>query len=133
MTEDQIAAQVAQNIPKEEHIPAPEVKEEPQPSAFESNIELNDPAISLQLTDYFNVGRIDRFNEETQRQLREVYRWAAETAQSKEMDKVLPIIRMVEMEIGASFSEDRLARIAKWVRLQKQSAVLRAQMGALYG
>lgn len=133
MTEDEIAAQVATNIQTEEHIPAPVVQEEPQPSAFESNIELNDPGISLQLTDYFSVGRLDRFNEETQRQLREVFRWAAERVQSKEMDKVLPMIRMVEMEIGSSFAEDRLARVAKWVRLQKQSEVLRAQMGALYG
>lgn len=133
MNEDAIAAQVAQNIQKEEHIPAPVAPEEPQPSAFESNVELNNPAISLQLVDYFSVGRIDRFNEETQRQLRAVYRWAAEQLQSTELDKILPLIRQVEMEIGSSFKEDRLARLAKWVNLQKQSEVLRAQMGALYG
>lgn len=133
MTEDQIAAQVAKNIPKEEHIPAPVVAEEPQPSAFESNIELNDPSISLELVDYFNIGRIDRFNEETQRQLRSVYRWAAEHAQSTELDKILPLIRQVEMELGVTFADDKLARLSRFVHLQKQSEVLRAQMGALYG
>lgn len=133
MQEDQIAAKIAQNIPTEVHIPSPVVEQEPQPSAFESNIELNDPAIGMQLVDYFDIGRIDRFNEETQRQLRTVYQWAAEKAQSTDKAAVLTIIRQLEMELGATFTTDRLARLSKFVRLNKQSEALRLQMDALYG
>lgn len=133
MDEAQIAAQTAKNIPTEEHIPAPVVPEEPQQSAFETNMEINDPAISLQLIDYFNIPNIDRFNEHTQRQLRTIYQWAAETAQSKELDKVLPVIRTLENELGATFTTDKLQRLAKFVTLQKQANVLRYQMEHLYG
>lgn len=132
MDEQIIAAQQAAKIQTEPHIPAPIVDEAPQPSAFETNIELNDPAIGLQLTDYFDVGRIDRFNEVTQRQLRSVYQWAAERAGSTELGKVLQTIRSVEMELGATFAPDRLARLAKFVQLNRQSEVIRAQQDALY-
>lgn len=133
MTEEQIANKVAQNIQTEEHIPAPVVPEQPQESAFNSNVELNNPLTSLQLTDYFNLSRVDIYNEHTQRQLRDVFNWAAEKAESTELDKVLPIIRMLENELGATFTTDKLQRLAKFIKLQKQAEVLRMQQEALYG
>lgn len=133
MDESIIAANLAAKIETNIHIPAPVVDEAPQPSAFETNIELNDPAIGMQLTDYFDIGRIDRFNEVTQRQLRNVYQWAAEKAGSIELANVLQIIRSVEMELGITYAPDRLVRIAKFVQLNKQSEVLRLQQEALYG
>lgn len=132
MDEAQIAASLAAKIQTEEHIPAPVVEEEPQPSAFETSIELNDPAIGMQLTDYFDVGRIDRFNEVTQRQLRSVYQWAAERAGTTELANVLDVIRNVELELGATFAPDRLARLAKFVQLNKQSEAIRIQQESLY-
>ncbi len=133
MTEEQIANKVAQNIQTEEHIPAPVVPEQPQESAFNSNVELNNPLTSLQLTDYFNLSRVDIYNEHTRRQLRDVFNWAAEKAESTELDKVLPIIRMLENELGATFTTDKLQRLAKFIKLQKQAEVLRMQQEALYG
>lgn len=132
MDESIIAANLAAKIQTDTHIPAPKVEETPQPSAFESNIELNDPAIGLQLTDYFDVGRIDRFNEVTQRQLRSVYQWAAERAGTKELANVLNVIRNVELELGVTFAPDRLARLAKFVQLNKQSEAIRIQQESLY-
>lgn len=133
MDESIIAANLAAKIQTETHVPAPVVEETPQPSAFESNIELNDPAIGMQLTDYFDVGRIDRFNEVTQRQLRSVYQWAAERANSTELANVLNVIRNVELELGATFAPDRLARLAKFVQLNRQSEAIRIQQESLYG
>lgn len=132
MDEQTIANKIAQNIQTEEHIPAPVVAEEPQESAFNSNVELNNPLTSLQLTDYFNLSRVDIYNEHTQRQLRDVFNWAAEKAESTELDKVLPIIRMLENELGATFTTDKLQRLAKFIKLQKQAEVLRMQQEALY-
>lgn len=132
MDESIIAANLAAKIQTETHIPAPVVEEAPQPSAFETNIELNDPAIGMQLTDYFDVGRIDRFNEVTQRQLRSVYQWAAERAGTTELANVLDVIRNVELELGATFAPDRLARLAKFVQLNKQSEAIRIQQESLY-
>lgn len=132
MNEDIIAANLAAKIETNTHVPAPAVEEAPQPSAFETNIELNDPAIGMQLTDYFDIGRIDRFNEVTQRQLRGVYQWAAEKAGSAELANVLQVVRSVEMELGITYAPDRLVRIAKFVQLNKQSEALRIQQEALY-
>jgi hypothetical protein len=132
MDENIIAANLAAKIETNTHVPAPVVEEGPQPSAFETNIELNDPAIGLQLTDYFDIGRIDRFNEVTQRQLRSVYQWAAERAGSAELANVLGVIRSVELELGATYAPDRLVRIAKFVQLNKQSEAIRIQQDSLY-
>ena len=132
MDESIIAANLAAKIQTDTHVPAPVVEEGPQPSAFETNIELNDPAIGMQLTDYFDVGRIDRFNEVTQRQLRSVYQWATERAGTTELANVLNVIRSVELELGATFAPDRLARLAKFVQLNKQSEAIRIQQESLY-
>jgi len=132
MSETEIADQLAQNIQKEEHVPAPIVEEKPQPSAFDSNVALEDPTFALRLQDYFDVPRIERYNEETQKQLRSVYEWAAQRAGSTDLNEVLPIIRMLENELGATFTTDKLQRLAKFIKLQKQSEVLRIQQEALY-
>lgn len=136
MDEQTIAAQVAQNITKEEHIPGPyetgELKPNVGESAFQSNVQLTDPAISQRLADYFDVSRIDLYNEATQAQMRSIYEWAARKANSTELDQVLPIIQMLENELGATFTTDKLQRIAKFIKLQKQSEVLRMQQESLY-
>jgi len=132
MDENQIVAQVAQNIKTEVHIPAPEAPPDNSPSAFDSNVALNDPTFALRLQDYFDVPRIERYNEHTQRQLRDIYEWAAQKAGSTDLDQVLPIIRMLENELGATFTTDKLQRLAKFIRLQKQAEVLRMQQEQLY-
>jgi hypothetical protein len=136
MNEEQIANKVSQNIQTETHIPGPyetgELKPETGESAFDSNVELNLVSPGQQLVDYFEISRIDIYNEHTQRQLRDVYTWAAEKAQSTEMDKILTVIRSLEMELGATYTTDKLQRIAKFIKLQKQAEVLRLQQEALY-
>lgn len=132
MDEQQIAKTVAQNIPIEEHIPAPVIEEKPQPSAFETNIELTDPAISLQLADYFDLERLDRHNELTQKDMREVFRWAAEQAQSTDLNEVLKQIRVAEAQLGLTWKQGRLQKLAKYVHLDKQAQTIRLmQQGVL--
>lgn len=135
MDEQTIAARVAQNIKTEPHIPAPAptTPAEPLPSAFDSNVALNDPALGLQLADYFDLGRLEIHNEEFQRQMRSVYQWAAEIAQSTELDKVMSVVRVLENELGATWASDRLQRLAKWVKLNQQAKVLSLQLEALRG
>src|SRR5688572_8759169 len=133
-----IAQQVAQNIPRDEPAPisAPQdnqTMQEAGPSAFDSNVALNDIGLLTRIQDYFDVSRLDRYNEDTQKQLRNVYSWAADLAQSTDLDKVLPVIRALENELGVTFRQDKLQRLAKFVHLKKQSDVLQHQMGALRG
>lgn len=133
MNETQIAQKLAANIPREEHIPAPVVEQAPQPSALDSNIALESPTTGTQIADYFSLDRVDRFSEQTQRSLRIVYEWASEIAGSTDLDKVLPVLRAYELELGITYAPDRLARMAKIIHLQKQAKTAFAQMEALRG
>lgn len=134
MDESQIAAQVAKNIPREAPVePTPVVDEVPQPSAFETNVELNDPAIGMELADYFEVSKVDRFTEEAQRDLRSLYRWAAERAGSADKASVLQQLRVLEMELGLVYKPGRLQKLARWVSLDKQAEALRVEKEMLRG
>lgn len=133
MNENEIASQVAKAIPKETHVPAPVVPDAPQPSAFDSNIPIESAAVSTVVLDHFDIGRVDRYSEDTQRRLREIYQWAAETAQSQDPNSVLEVIRAAEIELGIGFAPDRLIRLAKFVKLKRQSQLINTQLGALYG
>lgn len=123
-----IAAQLAQGIPVE---PTPEpaapTKDEPQGEpAFSSNVEL-DVNKGREFMDYFGVDRISRHSEDTQRQIREVYRWASEAAQSHDTDKVYSKILELEEHLGIVYKPDKLDRIARWVEIEKKTRALRAQ------
>jgi hypothetical protein len=135
MDEAKVAEQVAQNIPKDEpvaEVTVP-VSEEPKLSAFETNIELNDPAISLRLADYLDVSKIDRLNDERQAQMRTLYRWGAEKANSTDLGDVLSKIRTLEVELGIRYKPDRLSTLSRWVKLNNQASSLRKEMEALSG
>lgn len=135
-TETQIALKVAENIPKEEPTTAetPVVtKPEPQLSAFETSVELNDPAISLQIADYMDVPRLERLSEERQVQMRLLYRWGAEQAGATDVGSVLDKIRVLETELGVRYKPDRLTILSRWVKLNNQAQSLRKEMEALHG
>jgi len=133
MDEQKIAEQVAQNIKTEEHIPAPEPKPEPTLNAFEVSVELNDPAISLQIADYFGITSTDRFNSEVQGQLRALYRWGAERAGSTDRGEVLQQLALLERELGVTFKPERLSTMSRWVKLDKQAEAIRKEKEVLSG
>lgn len=131
MNENQIAAQVAKNIPTDEPAAqAPETKKEEKPglSAFETSVELNDPAIGLEIADYFSLTKMDRWNEERQQQLRALYRWGAERASSVEKGDVLEQLALLERELGVMYKPDRLSTMSRWVKLDRQSKALQKEM-----
>lgn len=133
MDETKIAEQVAKNIKTEQHIPAPEVVEEPQPSAFESNVELSSEMLTAKLADYFDLSRVDRYDESYQRQIKTVHEWAAQRAQSLGTGDALEQIRILELELGVAFKPDRLPRLAKWVRLKQHADSINKEMEYLRG
>lgn len=127
MDEAQIAKQVAQNIKVEEHIPAPVDNTPEEPNPFTSNVEMNVNIYAQQLTDYFELDRISKYTEESQRQLREVFNWAAERSNAKDIETVFNTIRQLEMELGISLKPNRLMRLSKWMELDRKTRALRAQ------
>lgn len=127
MDEQQIAAKVAENIQVEEHIPAPVTPEQPQESAFTSNVELHVNTYGQQLSDYFGLDRTTRHTEEGQRQLREVFRWASQYSKAQDIEAVFQAIRQLEEQLGISFKSNRLGRLARWIELDQKTRALRAQ------
>lgn len=136
MNENEIVEQLAKSIPKEPEttdVAKPVASEEPQPSAFEANIELNDPAIGMRIADYYDVSKIDRFSEERQRQMRLIYRWGAEQAQSTELGPVLQKLQTLETELGIRYKPDRLTTVSRWIKLNNQAKALKQEMETLRG
>lgn len=134
MDESQIAAQVAQNIPQDEPEPAPiepSAPQEPGESAFKSHIDLTNPDTGLRLADFMGVGRTALYSEETQRDMKDLYRWASERANTNDIGEVLDVISALESELGISWEKARLQKLAHWVRLYNQSESIRKQMGYL--
>jgi hypothetical protein len=135
MNEKQIAEQLTQNIPQDTPVvdDKPVTATKPEPSAFESNVELNDPAIGLEIADFFGITKVDRFSEERQQQLRALYKWGAERAGSKDRSAVIMQLHLLERELGATFKPDRLATMSRWVKLDKQAEAIRQEQGFING
>lgn len=135
MDENQIAAEVAQNIPKEQTVDSATetVTKTQDGDAFKTHIDLTSPDTGVRLAEFLGVGRMAVYSEETQRDMKEVYRWASEKMESNDIGDVLGIIGSLEMELGIKWEKNRLQKMAHWVRLHNQAESLRKQMGYLSG
>lgn len=130
MNEASISARLTQNIPQDNPSQPPveeAVDNLPKESAFDSNIELNMQSEGVQLFDYFRTSPIDRYTDEIQMQLREVYRWAAKEARSNELVDVFNKIMELEQQLGISYQGKRLAKLSRWIALDRQTQSIRAQ------
>lgn len=127
MDETQIAQQVAQNIPQEPVVVSEPVVEQPaEPQPFHWNGEI-DNSTFMHLADTFGLDRISRHQENTQNELRSIYRYVAESLQTTDLNLILGKISEMEMGLGIAYREDRMQRLARWVALEKQTQILRRQ------
>lgn len=127
MNETQISQQVAQNIPQEPVVDSePVVEQTTEPQPFHWNGEI-DNSTFLHLADVFGLDRVSRHHEATQHQLRSIYRYAAETLQTTDLDLILGQISEMETGLGIAYKPDRMQRLARWVELEKQTQILRRQ------
>ncbi len=132
-SEAEVAAQVAQNIPQEEHTPAPEVEDTPKEPAYHLIDVTDDAALSLRLMDYLALAPTDRYNERAQTQLRGILNWVANTVQSAEAADILLMVQRIERELGIRARPNRLALLYKFVTLKQQTATIEKEMAVLKG
>lgn len=133
MNEAEIQQRLKQNTSDTDYKP-PTPAEPPQgDSAFQSNISLGDPVVSLQLQDYFELNRADRYSEERQHQLKTVLEWASATAQSNDMLDILQTIQRKELELGHQPFKDRLNRLYRLAKLEAQANFIELERQAIYG
>lgn len=128
MNEQQIAQKVAQNIPQEPVASEPTVEatEAPAEQPFSWNGEIDTNSFMI-LADAFNLDRISRHTEATQLQMRAIYRYAAESVKSTDVNLILGKISEMENQLGIGWRSDKMQRLARWVHLEKQTEVLRRQ------
>jgi hypothetical protein len=130
MDETQIAQQVAQNIPQEPVVsdPGTSTSETPTPEQpFHSNVPIDDMGTLLRVSDAFGLGRTEMHSQERQAQMREVVRLASEKAQSNDIGRILQEITAMEIQLGIVYKPDRLARLARWASIERQTQALRVQ------
>lgn len=134
MDETQIAAKVATNIPREIHVPAPDVPEVSVDGEIDyGHLNYEDPVLIQRFSDYFELPRMAKYTEESQRHIRTVLEWANQMTGSTDVADLLLYIQRAERELGINFKPNRLARVYRFVRIQEQALGLDKEMELLRG
>lgn len=134
MDESIIAANLAKNIPEE---PTPTVDTNITDTPINSDInhnpvQLDDPILNQRLSDYFELGRMDKYTEKAQLQLRTILEWAG--SQTSEQEDIMLVIARAERELGIQSRTNRLGLLYKFVKLQAESQRIQKEVELLtYG
>ena len=134
--EDQIVSQLS--VPKEELTPVPPItpdppKEEPkEDESFHDNLPLENTLEKMRLMDYFEIPQISRYQPEVATWLDQVIEWARTEAGSSEFTDMLRIINDQERIMGNKLKQDRLSKLANFVKINSQRRKLAEMERALY-
>lgn len=133
MTEEQIAAQLKQNIqaPQDNVIDTRPVAEEPEINLATTAINIDlDEMTQYKLHDYF--GEQYRPNDEVARQqLQYIYSEVSKLIPDIEYGFVVAKIRDLERIIGLTNSEQRRYKLYQWLKLNNVRREVDAEMGAI--
>lgn len=135
MDESQVAAQVAQNIPKEE-TPIETPLDAPEPDSGEVSktpIYINDPVMEMRLLDYFAVGRTEKYSERTQTQLRNIMEWAATESQSTDYGSIVSMVNALERQLGLALKPNRLGLLYRYIVLNREATQIQKEMRTIGG
>lgn len=131
LNENDIAQRLRENIHQEPEVPKPIVAEEPQPSAFDSNVELGKMMVTYKLYDYFEIPSHERNAPEVQDWMGVIYSWAVRESGSQELADILKIIQTKELEMGLLTKSGRLAKVYRYVKLTNQRKAIELEMNTL--
>lgn len=135
--ESQIAAQVAQRIPKEAPAtdqPAPAVQEALKQAhqTIEKPTNYNTDIAALRLLDYFTVPVEMRRDREVLDKLNAIYDWGAEQAKSDDSVDVMTRIKELEGRLGLTFRDDKkLDSLYQWIKLDKERRRVEKEMSLI--
>lgn len=132
-SEEEIAARVAQRVPKQDDPETP-TNVEPEtidPDGLHNSLPLDNTSLRFELMDYFNVGLSARHSSETQEQVNTIMQWAVDATNSTNIVDILKELNLQETVLGSRLKGDRLQRIYRYVRIAQQKRVLDAKMEAM--
>lgn len=130
MDEAQIAERLKQNLPKPEPDSTTSRIDDanPQDSGYSSNI--GDVPEVYKMYDFFGIETNYR-NQENERKVAEVYKWAADHLQNTDYLAIIEFITSVEQSMGGSTLGSRLERIHRYIKLDQQISRLKQEQGWL--
>lgn len=131
MDESEIAAKLANNIPKIE-IESPEVKVDPTPTqpvdyGYADEIPMDD-LTRYKMMDSFGVAPNYRDDPETISKLDYIYQWASELSNSRDYLMVMRAIRSAENALGYNPLKPRINRLYEFARLDKSRRKIEMEM-----
>jgi len=133
-SEEQIAARVAQNIPREDMNPStPPDTDSSSPEETGYTVNLDDAQLTDRLANYFNLTNYDKYHDKSQVQMRAILQWASDTSGSAEVADLLVTIHTLERELGISMKPNRMALVYKFIKLQHESRQIQNEMELLRG
>ena len=131
MDEQQIAAKVAENLPKSEPELTPGYPG-PEPNEPTHGIPMADYVMTNDVMDYFGLPQGLKSSPETSTQLQEILQWAKNNSEAPDLAGILRTLRHTETILGNSLKPDRFARLYRYVRIQQQKALIAERERALY-
>lgn len=131
--ESQIATELAASIPREDSpITNPAPLPEPEPSELLHNgLPLETALQRQELIDFFELPPSYRMNPDVTQQIDNILVWARETG-GPELASILHIINRHETLLGSRYKPGRIAKLNRFINLQKQTKALDEQTRSLY-
>lgn len=125
MNETEIAERLKQNIPKPEpDSTTPRVDDANPNPGYTADI--GDVPEMYKMYDFFGVETNYRTSE-NERKISEVFRWAADKAQSTDYLEVAKVITQYEQTMGGSTIGSRLERMHRYIKLDAQISRLKQE------
>lgn len=133
MNEEEIKVKVADNLPKSE----PEVNPQypgPEPSDNESRPfqPLEGTPLTNELMQFFNIHPSSWSMAQNQETINTIIQWAKTNSDTQDLAGILRTINHAETILGSRLKADRLNRLYRYVRIQRQHAELAEKERALY-
>src|ERR1700761_693699 len=124
MDEQQIAAQLKQNVPNSGPELNPQYPEPEQNAENPRGVPLADYVMTNEVMDYFDIGNGPRQNAEVKEQMQTILQWAKNNAESPDLTGILRTLRHAETILGNNLKQDRLGKLYRFVRIQQQKELL---------
>lgn len=126
MDEQAIAERLKQNIPKPEPDSTTPRVDDANPKDRGYTADVGDVPEMYKMYDFFGVETNYRTSE-NERKIAEVFRWAADKAQSTDYLEVAKVITQYEQSMGGSTIGSRLERMYRYIKLDAQINRLKAE------
>ena len=135
MDESEIQAKLKENVPHPEFKENEQYHHTPEEEAemLHNSLPLDNYVLRHQVFDFMDIPVTSRSDPTTSGAIDTILEWAYKQTGSREFADLIHVINRQEAVMGSRRSDDRLARLYQFVKINKQMEALAEQERALYG